>query len=80
MSSCTTVSTDRSSINSIFDMSEVLRVSPYPVEQAAAPATVAVTGVTGYLAGSIVERLLALGHTVHGTCRDPAKAKELQVR
>lgn len=50
----------------------------YPAEIAAPACTVAVTGCAGYLAGCIVERLLALGHTVHGTCRDLAKATELQ--
>lgn len=32
---------------------------------------VCVTGVTGYIAGHVVHRLLAAGHTVHGTCRNP---------
>ena len=57
-----------------------LRVPPYPAESAAAGAVVAVTGCTGYVAGSIVQRLLELGATVHGTCRDPKKALALQVR
>lgn len=33
------------------------------------PQRVCVTGATGYLAGHIVQRLLAAGHTVHGTVR-----------
>jgi nucleoside-diphosphate-sugar epimerase len=32
---------------------------------------ICVTGATGYVAGHIVKRLLAAGHTVHGTCRSP---------
>ncbi|KXZ43334.1 hypothetical protein GPECTOR_94g656 [Gonium pectorale] len=46
----------------------------YPEEKAHAPTTVCVTGVTGFVAGSIVARLLESGHTVHGTCRSPEKA------
>ena len=61
-------------------MAGSLLVQPYPAELAAQPCTVAVTGCTGYVAGCIVQRLLALGHTVHGTCRDLSKAKDLQVR
>lgn len=38
-------------------------------EQKAKPLRVCVTGATGYLAGHIVQRLLAAGHTVHGTAR-----------
>lgn len=60
-------------------MAATLRVKPYPAELAAKPARIAVTGSTGFLASNIVHRLLSLGHTVHGTCRDPAKAKALQV-
>jgi nucleoside-diphosphate-sugar epimerase len=40
-------------------------------EQKCKPLRVCVTGVTGYLAGHIVQRLLAAGHTVHGTARQP---------
>lgn len=40
-------------------------------EQKAKPLRVCVTGATGYLAGHIVQRLLAAGHTVHGTARQP---------
>ena len=54
-------------------------VPPYPSESAARGTTVAVTGCTGYVAGSIVQRLLELGATVHGTCRDAKKAVALQV-
>jgi hypothetical protein len=35
---------------------------------------VCVTGATGYLAGHIVQRLLAAGHTVHGTARNADNA------
>lgn len=38
-----------------------------------APATVLVTGASGYIAGWIVRQLLEQGHTVHATVRDPAK-------
>ncbi|PNH06562.1 Tetraketide alpha-pyrone reductase 1, partial [Tetrabaena socialis] len=38
----------------------------------APPCTICVTGATSYVAGPIVARLLAAGHTVHGTCRDPS--------
>eukprot|EP00877_Chromochloris_zofingiensis_P011994 jgi/Chrzof1/7048/Cz02g08240.t1 len=37
--------------------------------------TVCVTGATGYVAAHIVKRLLAGGHTVHGTTRDPHNRK-----
>lgn len=46
----------------------------YPAEQTAAPTSFAVTGVTGYVAGPIVQRLLAAGHTVHGTVRNKNSA------
>jgi nucleoside-diphosphate-sugar epimerase len=36
---------------------------------------ICVTGATGYVAGHIVKRLLAAGHTVHGTCRNPDDAR-----
>jgi len=49
-----------------------------PAERAAKPSTVAVTGATGYVAATIVARLLAQGHTVHGTCRDAKKAEDLK--
>lgn len=38
------------------------------------PATVLVTGASGYIAGWIVRQLLEAGHTVHATVRDPQKA------
>ncbi|EFJ42238.1 heme peroxidase-related protein [Volvox carteri f. nagariensis] len=55
------------------------RVPLYPAElaAAAAPARVCVTGATGYVAGPIVARLLAAGHTVHATCRDPSASEAL---
>ena len=31
-----------------------------------------------YVGGAIIARLLAAGHTVHGTCRDPSNKKKLQ--
>ncbi|KAI8471770.1 MAG: heme peroxidase-related protein [Monoraphidium minutum] len=46
-----------------------------PEEKAAKPLTVCVTGATGYVAGHIVARLLAAGHTVHATARDPSNAR-----
>lgn len=46
-----------------------------PEEKAAKPQTVCVTGATGYVAGHIVQRLLAAGHTVHATARNPSNAK-----
>jgi len=49
-----------------------LRKPLFPAETALPRQTVAVTGASGYLAGTIVRRLLAAGHTVHGTVRDPA--------
>lgn len=46
------------------------------VEKSAKKATVCVTGAAGYLASSIVGRLLAspAGHSVRGTVRDPSNA------
>jgi nucleoside-diphosphate-sugar epimerase len=43
-------------------------------EQKAKPLRICVTGATGYLAGHIVQRLLAAGHTVHGTARQPSNS------
>ncbi|KAG7670329.1 hypothetical protein Ndes2526B_g00076 [Nannochloris sp. 'desiccata'] len=48
-----------------------LRVPLYPIEKAAAPFKVAVTGATGYIAGPLIQRLLAGGHTVQATVRNP---------
>lgn len=53
-------------------MADALRVPLYPCEKSQAPSTCCVTGATGYIAGAIVQRLLAAGHTVHATCRNPA--------
>ena len=53
----------------------MLRLPLYPAERDAPPTTVAVTGATGYIAGALVARLLAAGHTVHGTVRDPFSSK-----
>ena len=55
-----------------------MRKPLYPIERHAEPATVCVTGATGYIAGAIVARLLAAGHTVHATVRDPSNEKKLQ--
>eukprot|EP00803_Ostreobium_quekettii_P001506 evm.model.scf_274.2 EVM.evm.TU.scf_274.2 scf_274:13939-18385(+) len=52
-------------------MATDLRVPLSDAEKSCAPRTVCVTGATGYLAGLVVQRLLASGHTVHGTCRSP---------
>jgi nucleoside-diphosphate-sugar epimerase len=41
------------------------------------PATVLVTGASGYIAGWIVKQLLEQGHTVHATVRDPAKTSSV---
>lgn len=59
-----------------------LRKPLYEIETSAAPTTVCVTGATGYIAAPIIQRLLAAGHTVRATCRDPnaeAKLKHLKV-
>lgn len=40
-------------------------------------APVLVTGATGYVAGRLVEKLLAEGHTVHAAVRDPDDAGKL---
>ena len=41
-------------------------------------APILVTGATGYLAGVIIQQLLAKGHTVHAAVRDPDKTEKLQ--
>lgn len=51
---------------------ETLRKPLSEVERAAKKTTVCVTGAAGYLASSIVARLLASGHAVRGTVRDPS--------
>ncbi|GMH42635.1 hypothetical protein BSKO_10554 [Bryopsis sp. KO-2023] len=56
-------------------MAEHLTVPLYDVEKAFKPTTVCVTGGTGYIAGPIIQRLLAAGHTVHATCRNPDNEK-----
>ncbi|GLC45513.1 hypothetical protein PLESTF_001109100 [Pleodorina starrii] len=53
------------------------RVPLFPAELEAQPCRVCVTGATGYVAGPIVARLLAAGHTVHATCRDPSSVKSV---
>lgn len=40
-------------------------------------APVLVTGATGYVAGRVIEQLLAAGLTVHATVRDPSKTERL---
>lgn len=54
-----------------------LRVPLYPPEQAAKPAVCCVTGATGYVAGALVQRLLAGGHIVRATCRNPNDASKI---
>ena len=52
-----------------------------PVERAAPPATVCITGASGFIGSAVVCRLLAAGHTVHGTWRggdDPATLAALR--
>ena len=58
-------------------MAQRLRKPLYDIEATAQPATVCVTGGTGYIAGAIIARLLAAGHTVHATVRDPGNEKKL---
>ncbi len=62
-------------VNPVVNPPSMHRVDRYI---AGVTATVCLTGCTGYLAGNVCARLLALGCIVHGTCRDPTKAKELQ--
>ncbi|GLC45512.1 hypothetical protein PLESTF_001109200 [Pleodorina starrii] len=57
--------------------SDADRVPLFPAELEAQPCRVCVTGATGYVAGPIVARLLAAGHTVHATCRDPSSVKSV---
>lgn len=45
------------------DAAALLHVPLTPAEAAAPPARVCVTGAGGYVAGSVVQRLLAAGHT-----------------
>ncbi|GMH40046.1 hypothetical protein BSKO_07950 [Bryopsis sp. KO-2023] len=56
---------------------EDARVPLTDVEKSFGPIKVCVTGSTGYIAGSIVQRLLASGHTVHATCRNPNKEESV---
>eukprot|EP00884_Botryococcus_braunii_P023174 jgi/Botrbrau1/9540/Bobra.0089s0002.1 len=51
-------------------MADHLRRPLYTAEKVAVPATVCVTGASGYVAAPIIARLLAAGHTVHGTVPD----------
>ena len=55
-----------------------LRQPLYPAEAEAAPLTVCVTGATSFLAAAIITRLLAAGHTVRGTVRDPSATSKVQ--
>lgn len=54
-----------------------LRKPLYPAEAASPPLVVAVTGASGYVAGAVVARLLAAGHAVRGTVRDPGNKKKV---
>uniref|UniRef100_A0A7S0RMX4 NAD-dependent epimerase/dehydratase domain-containing protein n=1 Tax=Chlamydomonas leiostraca TaxID=1034604 RepID=A0A7S0RMX4_9CHLO len=54
------------------------RVPLFPVEKDCPESVVCITGATGYIAGTLVERLLLSGHTVHATIRDPSRASHLQ--
>lgn len=56
---------------------DALRKPLYTAEKNAAPASVCVTGGTGYIAGVIIKRLLAMGMTVHATVRDPDNQAKL---
>ncbi len=58
-------------------MADALRKPLFPAETAGPRQTVAVTGASGYLAGTVVRRLLCAGHTVHGTVRDPANTAKV---
>jgi len=48
-----------------------LRVPLYDLEKSAKPMVCAVTGATGFVGSALVKRLLAGGHTVHATVRNP---------
>ncbi len=55
-----------------------MRVPLYPAELALPPADVVVTGAAGFVASAIVKRLLAAGHRVRGTVRDPTNAARVR--
>jgi len=55
-----------------------LRVPLYPSEQKAQATVVTVTGASGFVAGPLVQRLLAAGHTVHATVRDANKESSVK--
>lgn len=52
----------------------MLRKSLFQVEEEEPACKVCVTGVNGYIGSSIAYRLLAAGHTVHGTYRGKGEA------
>jgi hypothetical protein len=58
-------------------MTPDLRKPLYEAESSARSATVCITGGTGYIAGAIIKRLLAMGMTVNATVRDPTDEKKL---
>jgi NmrA-like family len=60
------------------NMADGLRKPLYNAEKLATPATVCVSGGTGYIAGAIIKRLLAMGMTVHATVRDPDNKDKLE--
>ncbi len=55
-------------------MASQLRKPLSEVERSTKKTVICVTGAAGYLASSIVARLLAAGHSVRGTVRDPSNA------
>jgi nucleoside-diphosphate-sugar epimerase len=50
-------------------------ITPFQFAFPTPSSTICVTGASGYIAGFIVAELLAAGHTVHATVRDPAAAR-----
>ena len=59
------------------DQQAGLRKALTKAERDAPTRTVCVTGATGFIGGAIVQRLLAAGHVVHGTCREPGQTSNV---